>query len=79
MQRKKMDNDRIVDGVLIGSYLTIIILRIFNVITWAWKWILAPIWIPFGIGLFIAVCFLFMLLIMHFAYDKGENNKDEWY
>lgn len=41
-----MDEDRIVDGILIGGYLTIIILRIFNVIDWAWKWILIPFWLP---------------------------------
>ena len=43
-----MDEDRWVDGILIGGYLTIIILRIFNVIQWNWFWILCPFWLIIG-------------------------------
>lgn len=41
-----MNEDKIVDGILIGAYLTILAFRIFGVINWGWEWILAPFWIP---------------------------------
>lgn len=41
-----MNEDRIADFVLIGGYITIIVLRIFNVIDWGWQWILLPFWLP---------------------------------
>lgn len=35
-----------------------IVLKLTNVITWSWWWVLSPIWLPFAIGLFvIAVLF----------------------
>ena len=43
-----MDEDRIVDAVFILGYLAIIILRICNIITWSWLWILCPFWIAAG-------------------------------
>jgi len=58
-----MDEDRIVDGILICGIITIIILRICNVITWPWKWILAPIWIPLGIGVILALIFAIVIII----------------
>ena len=41
-----MDEDRIADIFVVGAYLTIIILRLCNVINWSWLWILCPFWIP---------------------------------
>lgn len=39
-----------------------IVLKLCNVITWSWWWVLAPIWIPVAIVvlglLFLFVCFL---------------------
>jgi hypothetical protein len=39
-----------------------IVLKLCNVITWSWWWVLAPIWIPIAIValglLFLFVCFL---------------------
>lgn len=32
-----------------------IVLKLINTIDWSWWWVLAPIWIPFGIGLVILV------------------------
>lgn len=58
-----MNEDRIVDIFLVVAIIAVIVLKITNVITISWLWLLAPIWIPFGIGcvfagiLFIAYCF----------------------
>ena len=43
-----MEEDRIVDCIIIVGYLTIIFLRIFNVIQWSWWWILCPFWLLAG-------------------------------
>ena len=50
-----MDEDRIVDGILIGFIITIIGLKIANIITIPWIWLLSPLWIPFTAGVIIAL------------------------
>jgi len=35
-----------------------IVLKLCNVIDWHWKWVLAPIWIPFSIGVIILLIVL---------------------
>jgi len=55
--------DRIVDGMVLGALLTIIILRLFDVITWPWIWVLVPIWGSLGLGLVIAVILLILIVI----------------
>ena len=40
-----------------------IVLKLCNVITWSWLWVLAPLWIPVVIAVFaIAVLFLCFLI-----------------
>lgn len=40
-----------------------IVLKLCNVITWSWLWVLAPLWIPVTIVIFaIAVLFLCFLI-----------------
>lgn len=77
MQRqKKMDEERIVDGIFIGAYLTIIILRIFNVIAWGWEWILLPLWLPLvlaAVGLVIGL----LIGIPMVLYRKIRGRIDE--
>jgi len=44
-------------GVGFGGLLTIvfIVLKLVGVISWSWLWVLAPIWIPIGIGLILYI------------------------
>ena len=35
-----------------------IVLKLCNVITWSWLWVLAPLWIPFAIWLVVVVAIL---------------------
>lgn len=44
-------------GISFASLLAIvfIVLKLCNVITWSWWWVLAPIWIPFGVALVLIV------------------------
>lgn len=67
-----MNDDRIVDFFIIGAIITVIILKLTNVITISWLWLLSPIWIPFGIGCVFAFVFL-IVVIIEFYIDKKEN------
>lgn len=48
--------------------LIFIALKLCNVITWSWVWVLAPIWGPFvaGIGI-ILVCMIIYILVKCFS------------
>lgn len=40
-----------------------IVLKLCNVITWSWLWVLAPLWIPVVVAIFvIAILFLCFLI-----------------
>lgn len=41
-----------------------IVLRIIGVIDWSWWWVLAPIWIPTAIVLFVLACMFIAWLIV---------------
>lgn len=45
-----------------GLALLFIGLKLTNNIDWDWVWVLAPIWIPTGFGLFVLILFLIFLL-----------------
>lgn len=36
-----------------------VILKLTKVISWSWWWVLAPIWIPFAIGLIVLIISIF--------------------
>lgn len=61
-----MSEDRIADILIIGAIITVIVLKITNVITISWFWLLSPIWIPFGIGCALAFVFLIIVAIEHY-------------
>jgi membrane-bound metal-dependent hydrolase YbcI (DUF457 family) len=67
-----MNEDRIVDFFIIGAVITVIVLKITNVIKISWLWLLSPIWIPFGVGCIFAFVFLIVVLIEIYI-DKKEN------
>lgn len=46
-----------IGGMLVILELIIIFLRFFDVISWAWIWVLAPIWVPFAIVSVIAIIY----------------------
>lgn len=54
-------------GIGLCGLLTVafIVLKLCNVITWSWVWVLAPLWIPAAIALVIIVICLLVWLIDH--------------
>ena len=54
-------------GIGLCGLLTVafIVLKLCNVITWSWVWVLAPLWIPAAIALVIIVICLLIWLIDH--------------
>lgn len=60
------DNSKI--SISIGGFPTLltiafIVLKLCNVITWSWWWVLAPIWIPVAI-VALGVLFIFILYMV---------------
>lgn len=49
-------------------------LKLGNVITWSWLWVLSPIWIPIGIVLSILIIVAFIFLIIE-LFKPGYNKK----
>ena len=43
--------------------LVFITLKLCNVISWSWLWVLSPIWIPIGIVLFFTILFIILLIL----------------
>ena len=52
-----------------GSFPTLltiafIVLKLCNVITWSWLWVLAPLWIPTAIAI-LGLLFVFILYVIY--------------
>ena len=59
-------NNNTSKGIGFAGLLTIafIVLKLCKVITWSWVWVLAPLWISFGLSLVaIIVCVCIALII----------------
>ena len=52
-------------GIGFAGLLTIafIVLKLCKVITWSWVWVLAPLWISFGLGLVATIACVLIALI----------------
>ena len=66
--------DRIADFFVIGAVITIIVLKIIGIITIPWIWLLAPIWIPLGIG-----CIGAMIIGTMFIIECKKEKRNERY
>ena len=47
-------------ALIILSTVVIVALKAFNVITWPWKWVLSPLWIPALAGALLLALLLFI-------------------
>ena len=55
--------DKFVDITIIIAFLTLIVLRLFGVFQISWWIILCPLWIPFGMGVILALIIFILFLI----------------
>lgn len=66
--------DRIIDVFIVSIILGIILAKIFGVINWSWWIILAPIWIPFLLGIALLIGVMIYLVIL-FIIKKDWRRK----
>lgn len=66
-------------GIGFFSLLTItfIVLKLCNVISWPWVWVLAPLWISFGIVVLLVLVTIISAIIVKYIKQKKENKKEE--
>lgn len=67
------NNNNTSKGIGFAGLLTIafIVLKLCKVITWSWVWVLAPLWISFGLSLVaIIVCVLVALIVKAVSKDS---------
>ena len=52
---------------LLGTLLTVLFvaLKLCNVITWSWIWILSPLWIGWALGIIIFVIILICVVLLN--------------
>ena len=52
-------------GISLSTALTVafVILKLCEVITWPWIFVLAPLWISFGVGLIVLIIILLVALV----------------
>lgn len=55
MSTNKNVNIRLGGGFFTTLGLVFIVLKLLNVITWSWLWVLSPFWIPFVIGIILVI------------------------
>ena len=53
-----------------------IVLKLCNVISWSWWWVLSPIWIPCGLFVVLLVLWFIVYVIANWV-DSG-NNYNRW-
>jgi len=70
-----MDEDRLADIIIICAIITVIILKITNVIKISWFWLLSPIWILGGMGVIFAIMITLAYLFRKYINKKEKNNE----
>lgn len=68
-----MNEDRIVDIFIILGAIAIIVLKITNVITIPWIWLLSPLWILAGLGIILCVLITIMYIIHDITYKRRKE------
>ena len=47
-------------------FITFLILKLTNVISWSWWWVTSPLWITFGIGIVLLLVVVIILFLVAF-------------
>ena len=67
------NEDRIVDIFIILGAIAIIVLKITNVITISWLWLLSPLWILMSLGVVLCILTTIMYIIHNFTYKRRKE------
>ena len=54
-----METNAVID-IWTVLFIVFLILKLCGVITWSWWWVTAPIWIPIGLSLIVALLVIFI-------------------
>jgi hypothetical protein len=57
METKKVNITGLFSTLLLVAF---IVLKLCNVITWSWWWVLAPLWVPIGLTLIFGGLFVWL-------------------
>ena len=50
-----------------------IVLKLCNVITWSWLWVLSPLWIPIAITILSLLFFLILYIVLYIVLDNDTR------
>ena len=67
------NEDRIVDIFIIFGAIAIIVLKITNIITIPWLWLLSPIWMLMGLGVILCILTTIMYIIHDITYKRRKE------
>jgi len=73
------NEDKVVDIFFIIAAIVIVILKLTNVITISWLWLLSPLWIMAGLGFIVCIIITIMFIIHSIRYDIKEKKENERY
>lgn len=74
-----MDEDRVIDIVFILAFIAVIVLKCIGIITISWLWLTAIIWIPFCMGIIVAIGFFIAFAIETLIDKLNKEKKNERY
>lgn len=69
------NEDRVVDIFFIIAAIVLVILKLTNIITISWLWLLSPLWIMAGLGIIICIIITIMFIFHNFTYKKEKKNE----
>ena len=65
MSTKKNVNIRFGGNLFTTLGFIFIVLKLLDVITWSWLWVLSPFWIPFVIGIVVILSIILVKIYLH--------------
>ena len=68
-----MNEDRFVDVFIILGAIAIVVLKLTNVITLSWLWLLSPLWICAGLGIILCIIMTIGFIIHSFTYKRRKE------
>ena len=68
--------DKVVDYILLGIVTIILILKITNIITVPWVYLLAPLWVPLVFGFALMIISLIIIIINAIIKTIKENKNE---